>query len=437
MTPEMTTFIMFGSLIALLAIGVPLSWVLSVIAIAMTIISWNLSALFLFVTSIFGTMWNVMFIALPLFIGMGVMLEQSGLAEDMFDSMYKWIGRIRGGLAMGTVVICTIFAAMCGVAGAACVAMGMIALPAMRKRGYSRELALGTIAAPATLGILIPPSVVMVFLGVIGEISVGRLFLAGVMPGLMMALIFCIYISIIGKLSPHSCPASDDKFTFIQKVASLKKIILPLLIIAGVLGSIFTGAATPTEAAAIGFFTVLVAVIINGRFNWKFIREATTNTFKIVGMAVWIIFGSIAFSGVFSALGGTNFIKDALLAINLAPYFVLILMLLVVIALGMFIDPGGIIWIVCPIAYPIMRAMNFDLIWFSILLVICIMLGYITPPFGFNLFYLKSIVPPDVSMVDIYKAVTPYILLMILCVIILMIFPGIVTFLPNLMIKQG
>ena len=251
MSPELTTLVMFGSLVLFLVIGVPLAWVLSGIAIFMTAYSWSFMALFTFITNTFGIMWNVMFIALPLFIAMGVVLERSGLAEDLFESMYFWSGRLRGGLAMGTVAISAVFAAMCGVAGAACVAMGMIALPAMEKRGYAKGLALGSVAAPATLGILIPPSIVMVFLGIIGEVSVGRLFLAGVLPGIMMAVMFCLYIGIIGLVTPKACPAADVTASLKVKLKSLKSVILPVLIIFSVLGSIFSGAATPTEASAV------------------------------------------------------------------------------------------------------------------------------------------------------------------------------------------
>ncbi len=433
MSPEMVTLLMFGSLVVFLFIGVPLAWVLSGIAIFMTAYSWNFMALFTFVTNTFGIMWNVMFIALPLFIAMGVILERSGLAEDLFTSMYYWSGKLRGGLAMGTVVICAVFAAMSGVAGAACVAMGMIAMPAMSKRGYSKGLYLGSIAAPATLGILIPPSIVMVFLGIIGEVSVGRLFMAGVVPGILMSVMFCLYIGLVGLVKPQDCPAADVQATMKEKVKSLKSVILPILIIFSVLGSIFSGAATPTEASAVGLLAVIVATIINRRFSWALLRDSCETTFNIVGMILWITIGAVAFSGIFSALGGVDFIRDTLLSMQVSPYLILIGILIIIFILGMFIDPGGIIWIVCPIAYPIMKDLGFDLIWCSILMVMGIMLGYVTPPFGFNLFYLKSIVPDDIQMTDIYRAVFPFIGIMVAALILVFLFPQIALWLPGLM----
>lgn len=433
MSPELTTLVMFGALVFFLVIGVPLAWVLSGIAIFMTAYAWNFMALFTFVTNTFGIMWNVMFIALPLFIAMGVVLERSGLAEDLFASMYYWSGRLRGGLAMGTVAISAVFAAMCGVAGAACVAMGMIALPAMEKRGYAKGLALGSVAAPATLGILIPPSIVMVFLGIIGEVSVGRLFLAGVMPGIMLAVMFCLYIGVIGLVSPTSCPSSDLDISLKEKIKSLKSVILPILIIFSVLGSIFSGAATPTEASAVGLLAVLIATIINGRFSFKLLHESCQATFFIVGMILWITIGAVAFSGIFSALGGVEFIKGTLLGLEVSPYFILIGILVMIFLLGMFIDPGGIIWIVCPIAYPIMKDLGFDLIWCSVLMVMGVMLGYITPPFGFNLFYLKSIAPADVRMSDIYRAVMPFILIMVAALVLVFMVPQIALWFPSMM----
>ena len=362
-------------------------------------------------------------------------MERSGIAEALFDSMYLWSGRVRGGLAIGTVGICAIFAAMCGVAGAACIAMGMIALPAMRKRGYDKYLAMGSIAAPATLGILIPPSVVMIFLGILGEVSVGKLFMGGIIPGLMLAGLFSIYIVVLGLIRPRSCPAIDEQYSLKAKIVSLKAVILPIIIIFSVLGSIFAGAATPTEAAAVGFTAVFIAAAINGKFSWKLVKETATGTFRICGMALWIAFGALAFAATFHALGGVDFIRDILLGMQVSRWFILIGILAIVIFLGMFIDPGGIIWIVCPVAYPIVKALGFDLVWFTILMVIGVMLGYITPPFGFNLFYLKAIVPPDITIGDIYRSVLPFIIIMLVGLIIVMIFPQLALWLPNLMIE--
>jgi len=431
MSPELVTVVMFGALVVLIIIGVPLAWALSGIALFMTLFMWNFGALYIYISQVFGSSWNVLFIALPLFIGMGVVLERSGIADALFEAMYRWSGPLRGGLAIGTVGICTVFAAMCGVAGAACIAMGMIALPAMRKRGYDKYLAMGSIAAPATLGILIPPSVVMIFLGIIGEVSVSRLFIAGLIPGLVLAGLFCLYIVIVGLVRPKACPSIQEHFTWKQKLISLKSLLLPILIIFSVLGSIFSGAATPTEAAAVGLFTVFIAAAANRRLNLNLVKESTLITFRICGMALWIAFGAIAFASTYSALGGPTFVRELLLGLNLPPLLILTGILVIVLVLGMFIDPGGIIWIVGPLSYNIIKALGYDGIWFSVLLIIGIMVGYVSPPFGYNLFYLKAIVPPDITLGDIYRSVIPFIFLMIVGLALMIAFPQIVLWLPD------
>ncbi len=432
MSPEIVTLVMFGSLVLLLFIGVPLAWVLSGISIFMTLFAWNFNALFMFVSNVFGVIMNVSFIAMPLFIAMGVILQRSGMAENLFTSMYYWSGRMRGGLAMGTVVICAIFAAMSGVAGAACVAMGMIALPAMEKRGYSTGLTLGSIAAPATLGILIPPSIVMIFLGIIGGVSVGRLFMAGVVPGIMMAAMFILYIGIVGLVNPKACPSVDIQVSLWDKVKSLTSLVLPILIIFSVMGSIFSGMATPTEASAVGLIAVIIAALVNQQFSLLLLKESAISTFYIVGMILWISIGAVSFSGVFSALGGIDYIREGLLGMQASsPRLIIAGILFIVFILGMFLDPSGIIWIVGPIVYPIVHALGFDLIWFSILMVMGVMLGYITPPFGFNLFYLKSIVPDHIKMIDIYRAVIPFLIVMIFAMVLVFFFPMIALWLPS------
>jgi tripartite ATP-independent transporter DctM subunit len=432
MDPALVTLIMFGGLILLLIIGVPLAWALSGISILMMIWKLSLRALLMYITTIFGAAWNEIFITIVLFIGMGFVMERAGISEGLFESGYRIFGRLRGGLAMGTVVICAIFAAMAGVTSAACVTMGMIAMPAMIKRGYSKGLAIGSVVGPSTLGILIPPSVVLVFLALLGGISVGKLFAAGLGPGALMTAMFIAYIAVKGMIHPESAPAIETKYTLKEKLVSLKAVILPVFIILGVLGSIFGGVATPTEAAAVGLLFVFISAAINRKLNWALIRDSAVSIFRVTGMIMWISFGALSFAATFNMLGGTNFVKGVLLGLETSPWFILIGIMVLSFLLGMFVEAGAIVWIVTPIAYPIIRALEFDLYWFSILFNMVIMTGYITPPFGFNLFYLKSVAPPEVSLGDIYKSVWPFLAIMVLCIVLVMIFPGIALWFPSL-----
>ena len=304
----------------------------------------------------------------------------------------------------------------------------------MLKRGYNKSLALGSIAGPSTLGILIPPSVVLVFLALLGGISVGKLFAAGMGPGILMIVLFVAYIALIGLRKPKSCPAIDRSYTWGEKFQSLKGVILPIFIIIGVLGTIFTGVATPTEAAAVGLLFVFISAIINRKFSFALLKDSAIAIFRVTGMILWISFGALSFSSTFNALGGTMFIKNLLLGMETSPYFILIGILGMSFILGMFVDAGAIVWIITPVAYPIIKALEFDLYWFSILFNMVLMTGYITPPFGFNLFYLKSVVPPDkISLGDIYTSIWPFLGLMIISIILVIIFPDIALFLPSLM----
>ncbi|MEM3112288.1 MAG: TRAP transporter large permease subunit [Candidatus Anstonellales archaeon] len=432
MAPELVTLIMFGSLVVLLVFGVPLAWALSGISLGMTLFLWNFNALSTYISTSFGAAWNEIFITIVLYVAMGLVMEKSGIAEDLFEAGYRISGRLRGGLAIGVVVICAIFAAMAGVTSAACVTMGMIALPAMIKRGYNKYLALDVIAGPSTLGILIPPSVTLIFLALLGGLSVGKLYMAGLVPGVLLAGMWIIYIIIRGWIDPKSCPAINEKFTFKEKIISLRAIIFPLFIISGVLGTVFFGLATPTEAAAVGLLFVFISAAVHRRLTWSLIKTSAISVFRITGMIMFIAFGALSFAATFNALGGNAYIQSILLGMKLSPIAVLSGILILSFILGMFIDPGGIVWIVTPIAYPVMKALGFDLVWFSILFNIVIMAGYVTPPFGFNLFYLKSVVPSEISLGDIYRAVIPSIIIFILGIILMILFPQIILWLPSL-----
>lgn len=426
---------MFGGLIACLLLGIPLAWSLGGVSVIVSLFLWGPGGLMLIVYNTFGCMWSIVLVAIPLFMSMGILLERAGIAEALFDTIHRWSGPLRGGIAMGVVVICAIFAAMTGVSAAATLTMGVIALPAMLRRGYDKSIALGSIAGPGTLGILIPPSIISILLALVGNMSVGKLFMAGVGPGILLAGLFIAYIGIRGWINPELCPRHPEKSTLKEKLFSLRMVILPLLIILSVLGSIFFGIATPTEAGSLGVAAVLIAVAIHRRFNWKLIKGVTIETFRITGLTMWIFYGAMCFSAVYARAGGAVFMSDLILGLGMGRWFVLITMMGISFFLGMFVDPFAIIFILAPICFPIVKDLGFDPIWFGILFVINMQMGYVTPPFGYQLFYLKSVAPEGITTGDIYKSVFPFIGVLIIGMAVVMIFPQIALWLPNLMMK--
>ncbi|HOR54118.1 MAG: Sialic acid TRAP transporter permease protein SiaT [Synergistetes bacterium ADurb.Bin155] len=426
--------IMLFFVVLTMLLGVHVAWAMGGVAVVSIILAWNFNSLFIVISSVYGVMTSSFYVALPLFIAMGVILERSGIADDLYQTFYVWAGRVKGGLAVATVLICVIFAAMTGLTGAACITMGLIALPSMLKRGYNKDLAIGTVIAPATLGILIPPSVVMIMLGTIARVSVGKLFFAGLVPGLCLAALFIIYILIRGFLKPELCPSIEVEVSLKDKLIALKAVILPFLTIFGVLGAIFFGIATPTESASIGVFTILLSTVFNRTFNWKLVFESSLETFRLTVLNIWIIFGALVFASTFTALGGIELMEKLIMAFHMTPWMVMFIILVILFILGMFIDPFAIIFLVGPLTFPMMDKLGFDVIWYAIVFIMLICIGYITPPFGANLFYMKSVAPPDVSMGDIYHSSWPFVIVMLIGVVLVIIFPDIVLWLPNKMI---
>ena len=435
MSIELVTLIMFGGLILCLLLGIPLAWSLGGVAIIVSFIMWGPGSLMMVVYNTFGSMWNIVLVAIPLFMAMGILMERSGIAEALFETIHRWSGSLRGGIAMGVVVICVLFAAMTGVSAAATLTMGVVALPAMLKRGYAKSIALGSIAGPGTLGILIPPSIVSILIAMVGNVSVGKLFVAGIGPGIMLAGLFIAYIGIRSWINPDLCPAHPVKFTMQEKLASLKMVILPLLIVLSVLGSIFFGIATPTEAGALGVTAVLIAVAIHKRFDWKLIKIVTIETFRITGLTMWIFYGAMFFSAVYARAGGAIFLGDLVTGAGMNRWFVILSMMGLSFVLGMFVDPFAIIFILAPICFPIVKKLGFDPVWFGILFVINMQMGYVTPPFGYQLFYLKSVAPEGITTGDIYKSIFPFLGVLIIGMALIMLFPQIALWLPEMMAK--
>lgn len=431
----LVTVLLFGCLILCLILGLPLVFSFGGVAIVFSLLLWGPKSLALIAITTYANVTNYILLAVPLFVFMANILEHSGIAEDLYDMMYKWMGRLSGGLAIGTVVICAIFAAMSGISGVATITMGLIALPSMMKRGYSRFLAVGCISAGGTLGILIPPSVIMILYAFLTEESVGKLFIGGIFPGILITILFMAYIGIRCLINPELGPPIEEKVGFREKLVSLKAVVLPMLLILLVLGVIYTGACTPTEASAVGALGAVVCALIHGRLTWAVLTRSLERTLLLTCMVIWILIGATCFTQLYTALGAPDMMNAMISGMQLSRWVVIAFMMLVFFILGMFMDPAGIIMICTPVFLPLVKLLGFDTVWFGILFTINMELGYITPPFGFNLFYMRAIAPPEISMTDIYRSIIPFVGLLILGLILIMIFPEIATWLPSRMIK--
>lgn len=438
MSVELITLLLFGSLVVLLALGLPFVFALGGVAVIFAFFLWGPQSLYLFAITPFRATTSFILVAAPLFIFMGSMLERSGIADELYETMYRWIGHLRGGLAMGTVGICTLFAAMAGTSSAGTVTMGIVAIPAMLKRNYNKSITLGSVAAGGALGTLIPPSVMMIIYGVIAEESVGRMFMGGLFPGLVFSSLFITYIGMRCYLQPNMGPAvpPEERYRWREKLTSLKGTALPILLVVLVLGSIFLGIATPSEAAGVGAAGSLLVVFIHHKLTWSGLKEATYRSFRITAMVMWILIGAKCLTAVYIGIGAPELITEIVTRLPVSRWMILIGMQLSLFVMGMFLDPVGIIMLSVPIFVPIIKALGFDSLWFAILFICNMEMGFLTPPFGFNLFYLKGIVPKGITMGDIYRSVVFFVILQAVGLIIVMIFPQLVLWLPSMMINR-
>ena len=441
---ELLTLIMFGSLLVLLMAGLPLAFVTGGLACVFLFLLGDARALNIVPSRIFPLMTNYQLSAIPLFIFMAAMLERAGIINDMFDVIYKVLGGVKGGLAAATILASTILAAMVGVIGAAVVTMGIIALPAMLKRSYDPKIAMGSIMAGGTLGILIPPSILAIIYAVVAEQSVGELFIGAVIPGLMLSGMYIAYVVLRSYLNPSLGPPIpvEERVSNAEKLRLIGKMSAPIALIVVVLGVIFTGVATPVEAAGIGTFGAFIVAAIHRQLDWHTVREASLTTLKASAMVIWIMFGATIFVGLYVLEGGQQFVQDSLAATGLGPWGILILMQILLIVLGMFLDWVGILLLCVPIFVPIIKALgaaSFGLsdpddlvLWFGVLYLVNMQMSFLSPPFGYALFYLRGVAPPEIPMSDIFKSALPFLALQIVGLALCMIFPQLITWLPKL-----
>lgn len=428
---EVLAIILFISIFLLILYGYPVAFTLGGISIIYALLFLDPVAFTALPPRIMGVVSNYVLLAVPLFIYMGIMLEKSGLAESLLETMAILFGKLKGGLAISVVIVGALLAASTGIVGATVITMGLISLPTMLKRGYSPELATGTIAASGTLGQIIPPSVVLVLLGSVLNVSVGNLFAASLLPGLLLVAVYIVYIVFIATIRPKSAPSMPDeeirefkKDGYIAKV--IRAFVLPLFLIVAVLGSIFAGIASPTEAAAVGALGATILTIIQGKFSLEVLKVVGRETTHLTSMVFIILLGATTFSFVFREMNGDGYLVNLIEQANLsAPAFLALVMVVVFIA-GFFIDFIEIIFIIVPVVAPIFVQFGIDLVWIGVLLGLNLQTSFLSPPFGFSLFYLKGVAPPEVTTGHLYRGIVPFVLIQVLFLVVVILFPEVV-----------
>jgi len=434
MSPELLLTIgMFSALIIAIMLSVSLAFAMGAVAVVTAYVLWGSAGFFPIVSGVFKYMWMVELAAVPLFVFMGVALSKSGIAKDMYEAFYVWSGSLRGGLAVGSCGFAAALSAMTGNCSAATVTAGLVGIPPMRQRGYKDSIIFGTVCSAGTMGVLIPPSITLIIIGMMTGESIGKLFAGGLTAGLFIVVLFMIYIVVRCWLQPDLAPARVEKSTTREKLKAGKAVILPIVVVISVLGSIFFGIATPTEAASIGCVAVLFCVLVRREINWKFLKDVIYSTSTVTGMVLWIMFGAAGFIAVYCGGGGAQFIQDALMGLEIGPWGIFSVTMITVFILGMFLDPVGIILLVMPIFFPVIKQLGFDPIWYGVLFQLNLCMGYITPPFGYNIFYIKTL-SPETPIRVIYSSVLPFVIIMIVSLLIMTFIPSIITWLPNIMI---
>lgn len=446
----MLTALMFGTLMLALMAGLPLAFVTGGLGVVFLYLVGDQFMLNLIPSRIFPMMTNYQLSAIPLFIFMAAVLEKAGLIEELFDTVYKWMGGLKAGLAIATVVASTLLAAMVGVIGAAVVTMGLIALPAMLKRHYNPEIAIGSIMAGGTLGILIPPSILAIIYGVVAQQSVGELYLGSLIPGLLLAGMYAFYCWFRGFLNPKVAPPLpvEDRVSTREKLRLLRKMLAPIILVIVVLGVIFTGLATPVEAAGIGTFGAMLVAAMHGRLTWPNLHAACMTTLVATAMVMWIIFGATIFVGFYILQGGQDFVQELISGAGLGPYGVLMVMMVLLIALGMFLDWVGILLLAVPIFVPLIQPLNFEgvlglpgvdpanvSLWFGVIYLVNMQMSFLSPPFGYALFYIKGVCPPHITMAQIFRSSLPFLGIQALGLLLVILFPALITYLPNLVYR--
>ncbi|WAP68923.1 TRAP transporter large permease [Jiella pelagia] len=426
---------MFPALFALIFLGFPIAFSLLAVAVVFGIYVFGDAAFFQFIQKIEDVASNFVLAAVPLFVFMGSMLERSGIAEQLFGAVHLWTKRLPGGLAIGTIIMCIIFAASTGVIGATETVVGLLAIPAMMRHKYSNSLISGTICAGGSLGTIIPPSVVVVVMGPIANVSIGSLMVAMIFPGLILSALYIVYIVILCLVSPTAGPRpgpDPNEPSFTEKLLiTAKALVPPLVMIFAVLGSIMLGWAAPTEAAGLGAFGALLLTVLYGRFTFKSFWEALIKTLVITSMIMFILMAGSLYTGVFVGNGGMSLMRDLLETLDVGYWGLLAIFLGLIFIAGFFLEWISILLIFLPIFMPFVRAMGMDPVWFCMLVLIMIQTSYLTPPMAPAIFYLRGVAPPEITLRQMYAGVTPFIAIQVIALVIVAAFPEVALWLPE------
>lgn len=438
-SPEVITIGMFGALLVGVLTGFPLALPIGGVGVLTGYLLFGPNSFDLIYSRVTAIITDYGFMAVPLFVFMGNMLEKSGIAEKMYDAVHVWFGKFRGGLAITSVLIGTIMAACVGIIAASITMLTLVALPAMMKRNYDKGLATGAICAGGSLGILIPPSIMLIIYGPVAWISVGKLFMAAFMPGFLLSGLYMLYIAIRAYLQPSVAPSAIDegsKLSFGQKTKLLLLAMGPTaLLILSVMGAIYFGLASPTEAAAVGAAVSTILTVLYGRFSWKVLKEVSLDSIKLTGMVLLVAGCSTAFVSIFLSAGGGDVVESFILSIPGGRWGAFALIMMVCFILGMFIDWIGIIFVMVPILAPIIPQLGFDPLWFAMMIIVNLQMSFLTPPFAYAIFFLKGAAAPKlgINTSDIIRGVIPFVILIAIGLILMIAFPQIILWLPSTM----
>ena len=438
---EAMPLILFGVLFLLLLLGFPVAFTLGGVSFILGYMTFGATFFHLLPLRIWGVMTNYVLIAVPLFVYMGVMLEKSGLAEALLETMAFLFGRLRGGLAISVVVVGAMLGASTGIVGATVVTMGLLSLPTMLKRNYRPEVATGTIAASGTLGQIIPPSIVLVLLGSVLNVSIGDMFMGAVIPGLMLVGLYMVWLVMIALFKPEWAPAMpEEELAHFRRKGMAKRVfqafILPAVLVVAVLGSIFAGVASPTEAAAVGAMGATLLTMIQGRFSRDTLKAVMVETTHLTCMVFVILVGATAFGLVFRGMHGDAYLTQLILDANMGPGAFLALVMVMIFVAGFFIDFIEITFIIVPVVAPIFVTLGVDLLWLGILVAMNLQTSFLTPPFGFSLFYLKGVAPKEVQTGHIYRGIFPFIVIQLIGLGLVVAFPELATWLPEYLSRK-
>lgn len=436
MTPEVLAFVMLGLIVFAIMIGIPVAFSLASFPLIFGFFMLGPRVFPMFGVQAFGVFLTYPFVAAPLFILMGALMERSGIADQLYESFYHLLGPLPGGLALATVAMATIFGACTGIVGAGVITIGLLALPSMLSRGYDKALATGSIMVGGGLGVTIPPSIMLILYGAASGVSIARLFVAAIIPGLLLGILYLVYIYIRARIQPSIGPPISKKERITGKKLvrmTLVSLVPPIFLILAVLGSIFFGIVSPSEAGSMGVLGAMILMVVTGRFNRKALSESVTYTLRITTAILFICLGGKLFTGVFIGMGGDVGLRVFMQAFNLGTTGMILMMLFIIFIMGMVMDWIALIFILVPVFGPILQSIGVDHLFFAILFCTTLEISNMTPPFAYSVFYLKTITPPEVTIVDMYRGCVPFAIVDALCTALLIGFPQIVMWLPSLM----